>query len=108
VARPQSNESESKYMNSVKNVSEQVEVQGVTDEWRYVRNRVEWLRQARYVLSLGSVVRQLLVLGVIQQFFDFVRFRHVDLAQPAFALGALVEEARFVIEPLVDLEHLAR
>ncbi len=52
------------------NVSEQVEVQGVTDEWRYVRNRVEWLRQARYVLSLGSVVRQLLVLDIIQQFFD--------------------------------------
>ena len=25
-----------------------------------------------------------------------------------FAFGALVEEARFVIEPLVDLEHLAR
>lgn len=25
-----------------------------------------------------------------------------------FALGALVEEARFVIEPLVDFEHLAR
>jgi hypothetical protein len=25
-----------------------------------------------------------------------------------FALGALVEETRFVIEPLVDLEDLAR
>jgi len=25
-----------------------------------------------------------------------------------FALGALVEEARFIIEPLVDLEHLSR
>jgi hypothetical protein len=24
-----------------------------------------------------------------------------------FALGALVEEARFTIEPLVDLKHLA-
>jgi hypothetical protein len=25
-----------------------------------------------------------------------------------FALGALVKEAWFVVEPLVDLEHLAR
>lgn len=56
----------------------------------------------------------------------FISFRHMDLAQPAFvcksarcktwvmrwvhtfALGALVEEARFIIEPLVDLEHLSR
>jgi len=55
----------------------------------------------------------------------FVWFRHMNLAQPAwvcesergrrvmrwkhtFALGALVEEARFIVEPLVDLEHLSR
>lgn len=51
-------------------MSEQVEVQGVTDEWRDVWNRVDWLHWARYILSLGSVVRQLLVLDVIQQIFD--------------------------------------